>query len=135
MAVVYRQQVSQDELQVLAMAWIELCEKLTDEQFIAACKAHMRESRFFPCPADILTAHEEAPPPPLPAFELPKHTSSPEERHRSNVTAAMVFAHVVHRNERVRGFFDLDTWEKKDAFARDVLGDEYPAPEQRRVVQ
>jgi hypothetical protein len=126
--------MSHEELQAISMAWAELCDSLSDEQFIAACKTHLRESRFFPCPADILTAHENTPPQ-YPAIAIPEHTSSPEEQHRSAVTAAMVFASMRGKDARAKVFFNLGTWEEKDAFARDVLGDEYPAPEQRRVVQ
>ena len=126
MAMLYRQQMSQEELQAMTLAWTELCDYLSDDQFIAACKSHLRESKFFPCPADILKAHEDA----LPAYPtmtaLPEATNSPEERHRSAVSAAMCFRGL--SDPRAREFFSLPDWDAKDTFARSILGSKYPEP-------
>lgn len=126
MAMLYRQQMSQEELRAMAMAWTELCDSISDEQFIEACKVHLRHSRFFPCPADILKAHEEAIPPYSAMTALPEVTHSPEEQHRSAVNAAMCFMGL--NNPEAREFFSMPDWEAKDAFARQVLGEKYPEP-------
>lgn len=118
--------MSHEELQAIALAWAELCHDLTDDAFIAACKAHLRESKFFPCPADILKAYEDALPlyPHMPA--LPEHTSSPEEQHRSAINAAMCLLSL--NNPEARKFFSMTDWEDKGALARRVLGAKYPEP-------
>lgn len=61
MAVVYQQALGADELRALVGTWAELCTDISDAEFIAACMAHMRKSRFFPCPADILREFAERP--------------------------------------------------------------------------
>ena len=61
MAVVYQQALGADELRALVGTWFELCTDINDAEFIAACMAHMRKSRFFPCPADVLREYAERP--------------------------------------------------------------------------
>lgn len=126
MSMLYRQQMSHEELQAIALAWAELCHDLTDDAFIAACKAHLRESKFFPCPADILKAHEDALPNYPGPTALPEITNSPEEQHRSAINAAMCFMSL--HNPEARQFFTLPDWDAKDAFARRMLGARYPEP-------
>ena len=127
MAMLYRHPLdTEKELPQMVMAWSELCHDITDEQFIAACKAHLRESKFFPCPADILKAHEDFVPLYAPMTALPEVTHSPEEQHRSAVNAAMCFMGL--NNPEARKFFSMPDWEAKDAFARQVLGEKYPEP-------
>ena len=61
MAVVYQQALGADELRALVGTWAELCTDISNAEFITACMAHMRKSRFFPCPADILREYAERP--------------------------------------------------------------------------
>ena len=61
MAVAYRHPLGADELRTLVGTWFELCTDISDAEFIAASMAHMRKSRFFPCPADILREYAERP--------------------------------------------------------------------------
>lgn len=63
MAILYQHPLDvKDELPQMVAAWNELCRDIPDEDFIAACKRHLRRSRFFPCPADIIAAAEECRP-------------------------------------------------------------------------
>lgn len=63
MAIAYRQPIDgKDEFPLLVETWADLCGGIPDEDFTAACKLHMRRSKFFPCPADVIAAHEECRP-------------------------------------------------------------------------
>ncbi|MDR2488753.1 MAG: hypothetical protein LBD42_04600 [Desulfovibrio sp.] len=108
----------------MAAAWTELCFDLNDEQFIVACKAHLRGSKFFPCPADILKAYEDAMPLYTQMTALPEYTHSPEEAHRSAVSAAMCIMSL--SNPEAKKFFAMNDWEDKDALSRRMLGEKYP---------
>ena len=127
MALLYRQQMSPQELQVLAPSWAELCLDLSDNDFIAACKAHLRSSKFFPCPADILTAAESlwSTQPALEALP-PAVDNDPDEHRRSAISSSMIIQAM--RNPEAKQFFEMDNWQDKDALARKILGDKYPEP-------
>lgn len=129
MVILYRQQISANELQVLAEAWAELCSGLTDDEFSAAVRVHCRESKFFPCPAEILQIHEDSycPRPALAA--LTETTSSQEEAHRSAVSASMCLLAI--DAPEAKEFFRLTDWAEKDTFARRLLGEKYPEPGER----
>lgn len=63
MAVAYRQPIDgKDEFPLLVETWADLCGGIPDDEFTAACMLHMRRSKFFPCPADVIAAHEECRP-------------------------------------------------------------------------
>ena len=63
MAVAYRQPMDgRDEFPLLIDTWAEVCGGIRDEDFSSACRLHLSRSRFFPCPADILSAAEECRP-------------------------------------------------------------------------
>lgn len=76
MAVAYRHPLDADELRALVSTWDELCNDISDAEFIAACKAHMRKSPFFPCPANVLREHAERPV----KTTLPALPKEPEEK-------------------------------------------------------
>ena len=79
MAVTYRHPLDADELRALVSTWDELCSDLSDAEFIAACKAHMRKSSFFPCPANVLREHAERPVrTALPALPLEPEDKTPQ---------------------------------------------------------
>lgn len=109
----------------MVLAWAELCRDLTDEQFIEACKAHLRESRYFPCPADILKAHADMPPQRSEILAIPEQTQSPEEYHRGAVSSAMILA-VMQKHPQAKDFFAAENWSDKERIARGVLGARYP---------
>lgn len=54
MAVLFDRKLSVDEFKVLCEAWHDLALDKSDEAFLRGVKAHCLESKFFPCPADIL---------------------------------------------------------------------------------
>lgn len=63
MAVLYRHPLdAKDELPLLVENWTDLCADISDADFAAACKLHLQRSKFFPCPADIITAAGECRP-------------------------------------------------------------------------
>jgi len=123
--------MSPGELFLLAETWEELLRDMSDVSFSEAVKTHCRESKFFPVPADILTAHEYTPSPP--AIAIPEHTNSPEEHRRAAVSREMFFASM-RGDVRAKEFFSCDTgdWDDKDAIARGVLGEKYPGEKERR---
>ena len=76
MAIAYRQPMDgKDEFPLLVETWADLCGDISDENFTAACRLHLARSKFFPCPAEIITAAEECRPV-CPAIPLP----APPER-------------------------------------------------------
>lgn len=63
MAIAYRQPIDgQNEFPLLVQTWTDLCGDISDADFSAACMLHMSRSKFFPCPADIITAAGECRP-------------------------------------------------------------------------
>jgi hypothetical protein len=128
MALLYRQQMSPEELRLLVESWEEICRDLPDGDFIDACKAHLRESKFFPCPADIVRAYEDSVSRYQP-LEIPPITGSAEEEHRAEVCARMCVLGL--DNPAIRKFFKIAGWKDRLVFARLILGDKYPEPGER----
>ena len=63
MAVLYRHPLeAKDELPLLVENWTDLCAGISDADFAAACKLHLQRSKFFPCPADIISVYESSRP-------------------------------------------------------------------------
>lgn len=63
MAIAYRQPIDgQNEFPVLVDTWTALCSGISDAEFSAACMHHMSHSKFFPCPADIISVYESSRP-------------------------------------------------------------------------
>lgn len=110
---------------MLSRSWEELCDELSDEEFVVACKSHMRESRFFPCPADVIRAHrlEEARRRPVTAAPL-EPGPSPQERHRSAICAAVCALSLA--NPKARRFFTIPDWGERMRLARQLLGSSFP---------
>ena len=132
LAVLYRQQMSPEELILLAEVWTELLSDMSDGNFTEAVRTHCRQSKFFPVPADILKAYDDATQAYRPELcALPEQTSSAEEKHRNAVNSAMVMASL-SGNINAKAFFTLETWEEKERLARIVLGDKYPEGKERR---
>ena len=124
MALVYRQPLSETELAALTNTWADLFDDVPDPELVDACKAHLRESSFFPCPADIFRAlenlpHSRAEQPAL--FEA--ETDREEDRRRAAVSAAM--CRLAMRDDRAKEFFSINDLDKKEALAREMLGDAY----------
>jgi hypothetical protein len=115
--------MSPEELRLMVESWEEVCRDIPDAGFVAACKVHLREGRFFPCPADIVKAYEDSVPRYQP-FEIPAVTSSEEEEHRADVSAKMCALGL--ENPEVSEFFRFSDWKVRLAFARRVLGRKYP---------
>ena len=42
------------ELEILTGVWCEVMQGVSDEDFCKACLEHVRESKFFPSPAEVL---------------------------------------------------------------------------------
>ena len=126
LATLYRQAMSADELHLLGLTWADLLADLSDGDFEAAARQHCRGSRFFPTPADILSAHEGRPRP-RPEFALPERTRTDEDAHWDAVCAAMLLASV-GGNPKARAFFVTlgGSRAERDALAREVLGRRYP---------
>ena len=55
----YRHHMAPDEFDVVAEAWGDFFQDVPDAEFVAAVKACLRESSWFPKPADILRHVEE----------------------------------------------------------------------------
>ena len=63
MAIAYRQPIDgQNEFPLLVQTWTDLCGDISDAEFSAACMLHMSRSKFFPCPADIISVYEASRP-------------------------------------------------------------------------
>ena len=59
--VLYRQpKPDRAEFEVLVRTWADVLEGVSDAEFQAGIRAVMRESRFFPVPADVMRAVEAA---------------------------------------------------------------------------
>ena len=131
MAIIYQRPLSPQELQVLVTAWTGLCFDLTDAEFVAACKAYSRKSRYFPTPADILDAHKSAENPYQGhTLALPEQAYTVEDFRMSEISSAMCL--LALRDPAAKRFFELEDWQDKDEFARKMLGDEYPKPQAKR---
>ena len=116
--------MSADELHLLSLTWVDLLADLSDEDFEAAARHHCRGSRFFPTPADILSAHEGRPRQ-RPAA-LPERTWTGDDRHWNAVCAAMLVPSV-NGNAKAREFFKSGrSREEREDMAREVLGRSYP---------
>jgi len=108
MAVVYQQALGADELRALVGTWAELCTDISDAEFIAACMSHMRKSRFFPCPADVLREYAERPVrnalpalPEEPEDKTPRLGSLVLDAFRGNPEARAAVESMRQRTERV----------------------------------
>ncbi|WP_297892444.1 hypothetical protein [uncultured Desulfovibrio sp.] len=87
MAIAYRQPIDgKDEFPLLVETWADLCGGIPDEDFTAACKLHMCRSKFFPCPADVIAAHEEC----RPVRHIAALPQEPE--HKTHGLGGLVFA-------------------------------------------
>lgn len=53
MVLTYHRDLDEECMKSVCRAWWAALEDVSDEEFEAACKAHMQENRFFPSPADI----------------------------------------------------------------------------------
>lgn len=109
------------------MSWAELCRDLNDNEFIAACKEWLRQSRFFPAPADILATHKKRPVDySAPGPALPPGYDKPLDRRRNAISAAM-FRKSLAGNQEARRFFHLGSnWAQKEPLAHEVLGNQHP---------
>ena len=134
MSVVYRQPLSETELEALTYTWADLVDDISDEDFIAACKAHLRTSRFFPCPADIRSAHEALTAYAFSCPALPEMCPDQESEELHNAVSAAMCRLAMH-DDLAKEFFQLTDWVDKEAFARKMLGKGFPErPYMRRKV-
>lgn len=63
MAIAYRHPIDgENEFPLLVETWTVLCSDISDDDFTAACTWYMRRENFFPCPANIINAHEASRP-------------------------------------------------------------------------
>ena len=63
MAIAYRHPIDgQNEFPLLVQTWTDLCGDISDAEFSAACMLHMSRSKFFPCPAAIISIYEASRP-------------------------------------------------------------------------
>lgn len=98
MAMLYRQPLDKaQELPAMVLSWAELCRDLTNDEFIAAVKAHLRESKFFPCPADIVGQAER----------IRTEEARVRELHRSLPEADYSPEYFEHQQAKAREILDM----------------------------
>lgn len=120
MATVYGRALSPAQLKVMQGVWNEAMDDLADDTFMAACTRHVRQSPYFPCPADIRKEADACPPAQAAlACEAPL---TPEECQRSALFARMVHLSVHGGQARAKDFFAPGiSEEERQAIAREVL--------------
>lgn len=124
LAMLYRQQLSGKELLALTVTWADICNELTDDDFSAACKAHMVRAKFFPCPADILELHEARKTRVTLQNAEEDLALTPEQEIQREINAKMLLKSL--RNPACKQFFELKSWGDKYQFAKNILGDKCP---------
>ncbi len=130
MLTLFNRRVDEEELAVLVLAWEEAFAEVSDAEFAAACKAVRRRNRFFPVPAEVLDALENARRAWRPAQEAlpPPEAIDPERRWRNLLMAKVCMLSVQRRcdGELARRAISVAIpWKEREPLVRRCLGAEF----------
>ena len=124
----FGKRVDAEELAALGFAWEEAFAGINDHELVAACKKARRRCQFFPVPAQILAAVDEARAEPCPQRLAITEGQPPRKRWEGKIKAQMCIAQICHKCAPGQAAYVVNPeipWPDREAVAREVLGKDF----------